>query len=1135
MKGEWGRDCSRKLRNLDFCTASAKTDGSRFRYNHLHSSVFPLDLHLLQKFVDSRVRQRGAGYAASGRVELAHRAKDSVLATVSGSREYSVHLRYADATVYCLCDCPYFEGEVICKHVWAVLIECQRAGVAFSGRADVLYEDDPDALDVEIDDSEDDAEEGEDADQLEIREIESRLSHLRTGDRTSDRGGGRVASFPGFRKREPPKPPSQWRGQLARIQSWSSDEPRAATAVPEITWVIDPSMGGDAVVLEATKRPLKKNGEIGKPQALMLVAGDIAHVADPVDREILASLLGSYSRESRLAVRSPLAQFIIPKVVATGRILMRVGKGLYEDHVAFDAGDPFVLTVKAEERDEEYVLVTALRRGDEFIPLSEALGFSPDFVFFRGRIARIANADAARWARLIEDEGVAIPRSEIDDFIRSLSTTASAVRIDFPPALQWHERKVKPRGTIRFRKGNWGNDVIGTPEFAYEGHAVNALVRTRSVYDENTRTIYLRDSAEEQRLLDVLWGARFGRWSETVTGNGGQLAAALPTLVDAGWEVEGEEGSYAAGSELELSINSGIDWFDLNAGVTFGSERITLPRLLAALKSGATHLKLGDGRIGLIRPEWKDELEPFLAVASEERSDGVRFRKNQVLLLDALLATRPRVSLDSVFEKARRKLLEVKVVPEKPPKSFRGTLRPYQSEGVGWFAFLRELGFGGCLADDMGLGKTVQVLALLEQRRTGKEKRPSLVVAPRSVVFNWKNEAERFTPKLRLLDHSTPDRLRASDHFSEYDVIITTYALLRREIELLSGVEFDYVVLDESQAIKNASSQSAKAATLLKARHRLALSGTPIENHLGELGSLFEFLNPGMLRGKSSRMMKLLRGAGANTPEAKEQRALLAHAVRPFILRRTKAQVATELPERTEQTIYCDLEPAQRKLYNELRDYYRASLLGRIAEKGLQKSKIHVLEALLRMRQAACHPALVDSKRAGESSAKIDVLFERLPVLIAERHKVLVFSQFTSMLAIVRREMEQRGMVYAYLDGKSRDRSEQVRRFQEETSVPVFLVSLKAGGLGLNLTAAEYVYLLDPWWNPAVEAQAIDRAHRIGQTRNVFAYRLVARETIEEKILLLQQSKRALADAIISEENSILRNLTAEDLELLLS
>jgi len=344
-------------------------------------------------------------------------------------------------------------------------------------------------------------------------------------------------------------------------------------------------------------------------------------------------------------------------------------------------------------------------------------------------------------------------------------------------------------------------------------------------------------------------------------------------------------------------------------------------------------------------------------------------------------------------------------------------------------------------------------------------------------------------------------------------------------------VEFDYVVLDEAQAVKNAATASAKAVRLLRGKHKLALSGTPVENHLGELWSLFEFLNPGMLGAAS--VLKMAGGLARNpSPEA---RALLAHALRPFILRRTKQQVARELPEKTEQTIFCELEGAQKKHYEELRDHYRMTLLDRVRHEGLGRSKMHVLEALLRLRQAACHPGLLDTTRVDEPSAKLEVLLAQLAEVLEEGHKALVFSQFTSLLAIVRRRLDRDGVRYEYLDGATTNRQAHVEAFQNDAGCGLFLISLKAGGLGLNLTAAEYVFLLDPWWNPAVEAQAVDRAHRIGQTRPVFAYRLIARDTVEEKVLQLQKTKRDLADAILSEDNSLIRDLRSEDLELLLS
>jgi SNF2 family DNA or RNA helicase len=488
------------------------------------------------------------------------------------------------------------------------------------------------------------------------------------------------------------------------------------------------------------------------------------------------------------------------------------------------------------------------------------------------------------------------------------------------------------------------------------------------------------------------------------------------------------------------------------------------------------------------------------------------------------------------------------VQPCDPPESFTGTLRDYQKDGLGWIHFLEQFGFGGCLADDMGLGKTVQVLAMLEERRQSRSATarealkgnavrrigglgPSLVLAPKSLVFNWIQEAKRFAPLLKILDHTGANRLKPCEHFENYDLILTTYGTLRKDAVEFKDVQFDYCILDEGQAIKNANTQSAKAVRLINAIHRLVLSGTPIENHLGELWSLFEFLNPGML---GSATVFKLSGPGARNPEP-ETRALLGKALRPFILRRTKGQVARELPEKIEQTLYCDLDSRQKKLYNELRDHYRRTLLNQVERDGMNKAKIQILEALLRLRQAACHPGLIDRAKKSLPSAKLEMLMPQLEQIMEEGHKVLVFSQFTSFLAVLREQLDKQKTPYAYLDGQTRNRGTVVEQFQTDPDCKLFLISLKAGGLGLNLTAAEYVYLLDPWWNPAVEAQAIDRTHRIGQTQKVFAYRIIARDTVEEKVLELQQTKRDLADAIINADNSIIRNLAKEDLELLLS
>jgi superfamily II DNA or RNA helicase len=694
------------------------------------------------------------------------------------------------------------------------------------------------------------------------------------------------------------------------------------------------------------------------------------------------------------------------------------------------------------------------------------------------------------------------------------------------------------------------------------------------------------------------------------------MPAAVRTLLQRGWGVAVEQRSLAAPSTPSLSIASGVDWFELRGQVAYqtqhGVQYVGLPDILAAARTGKNLIQLADGSQGLIPEQWLED-NRLLTTLGKLQGDHLRFRISQTAMLDALLGRAGMVDVDAQFAQARQRLDEFDGIhPLEAADTFHGTLRPYQKHGLGWLRFLRWFGMGGVLADDMGLGKTVQVLAMLDALRTGVQgsgsgvredigtnessrelssnsisnpqsaisnsttphpnSLPALIVAPRSVVFNWLDEAVRFSPKLRVANYTGGDRHALREAFTEHDVIVTSYGLMRRDIDELRQHEFSYVVLDEAQAIKNPASQSAKAARLLNAHHRLALTGTPVENHLGDLWSIFEYLNPGML-GSATRFGDMVRSAtsprnGQGQHHGQHDLSLAAQvgkALRPFILRRTKQQVLSDLPDKTEQTLVCEMEDAQRAVYDELRLYYRSTLLsngttatpgsasvfgglgssgrassggggsGGGASGGSGSGGVMVLEALLRLRQAACHPGLIDPARSHEPSAKLEVLLDRLTDLIDEGHKALVFSQFTSLLAIVRQRLDERGIVYAYLDGQTRDRRAVVERFQTDPACPVFLVSLKAGGLGLNLTAAEYVFILDPWWNPAVEQQAIDRTHRIGQTRHVFAYRLICENTVEQRIAELQQRKRDLAQAIIGSEQSLLQSLTREDLDRLLS
>jgi len=475
--------------------------------------------------------------------------------------------------------------------------------------------------------------------------------------------------------------------------------------------------------------------------------------------------------------------------------------------------------------------------------------------------------------------------------------------------------------------------------------------------------------------------------------------------------------------------------------------------------------------------------------------------------------------------------------PRSPTRSFQGELRSYQKEGMAWLDFLKRLGLGGILADDMGLGKTIQVLAHLEAEytsKTSKPKRPSIVILPKSLLFNWKEEAERFTPKLRVLAYAGQSRHALVKEIVNYDLVLVTYPVLRLDFEELQKIEFHYVIADEAQAIKNAESITHKACRLIRGAHRLVMTGTPVENSIDDLFAMLDFVSPGLL-GRSVRdRMSRAATFGKLDTAALEQ---LSTALKPFILRRTKGQVLKDLPEKMEKVLHCELSAPERKTYTELRDYYRNHLRGEIERKGIARSKIIILEALLRLRQAACHPGLIDKKRLGAESTKIDTLLTQLQEVISEGHKALVFSQFTSFLDIVEKRLGNEKIAFNRLDGQtsSEDRRVRVTQFQEDPALKVFLVSLKAGGVGLNLTAADYVFILDPWWNPAAESQAIDRTHRIGQKNKVIAYRLIAKDTVEEKIAELQQSKRALANAIITADTSLLRKMTAQDVEVLLS
>jgi SNF2 family DNA or RNA helicase len=643
--------------------------------------------------------------------------------------------------------------------------------------------------------------------------------------------------------------------------------------------------------------------------------------------------------------------------------------------------------------------------------------------------------------------------------------------------------------------------------------------------------------------------------------------------------------------------SSGVQWFDL--GVVFessGGEKFSAARHSEGWCSRARATRaVKNGKMAVIDTGAVEELqEVLLDCAPQQHAQGYRINSTQAGFLESTLKQHPnwQVQAPGAWRERASKQSGEAVLACPPLGALEEVLRPYQKQGVAWLRFLRENSFGGILADEMGLGKTLQALAFLWSSagvapapineiashtrhateeisrqlavRDRRDACPTLVVCPTSLVFNWMAESKKFTPDLKVLALHGPERHRLFDQIPGSDLVVTSYALVRRDAERYAGIEFDTVVLDEAQHIKNRQTQNAQAVKAIRSRHRLVLTGTPLENSVLDLWSIFDFLMPGYLgTAQDFRERYEIPIAREKNPDAQ---ARLARRLKPFILRRLKREVAADLPAKIEQVSFCELTRDQRAVYQQLLEATRKQVLDATGAQGLARSRMVVLTALLRLRQVCCDLRLLgleaapDSTRAeegnrltptlspnggeGEASAgqvttatsgKVEMFEELLEEVLDGGHRALVFSQFTSMLALLMEQLVAEGVEFCYLDGSTTNRAAVVERFQKSPDIPVFLISLKAGGVGLNLTGADTVIHFDPWWNPAVEDQATDRAHRIGQQRVVTSYKLITRDTIEEKILLLQQRKREVIKATIGDETAFAAALNWEEIQELLS
>jgi SNF2 family DNA or RNA helicase len=577
-----------------------------------------------------------------------------------------------------------------------------------------------------------------------------------------------------------------------------------------------------------------------------------------------------------------------------------------------------------------------------------------------------------------------------------------------------------------------------------------------------------------------------------------------------------------------VTTGSGIDWFDMHIEVQFGDQFVGIKEIQKAVLKKQNYVELSDGSLGMLPEEWLKKYENILKFG-RVKGEELQISKLHFSLIDELGKDINNFELEQELFEKKSKLLNFKEMAEIPlPTNIQAKLRDYQVEGFKWLNFLDEFSWGGILADDMGLGKTLQMLTFLQEQQNRNKHSVHLVVLPTTLIFNWQAEAAKFCPDLKLYVHRGGTRQKVNEHWKDYDIILTTYGMVRSDVELFREFDFNYIVLDESQAIKNPDSLISKAARLLNSRNRLVMTGTPVENNTFDLYSQMEFLNPGLLG--SAEFFKTEFATPIDKMQDKEKAAQLRKIVYPFMLKRTKEEVAKDLPDKTESIIYCEMDVKQRKVYDTFREMYRQKLVDKMAIDGRAKSSFLILEALLKLRQICDSPALLnDEIEYDQNSAKLEEIVREIEEN-AGNHKILIFSQFLKMLDLIKGHLEKHKIKYEYLDGKTTDRADRVNHFQEDDSCRVFLMSLKAGGVGINLTEADYVYLVDPWWNPAVEQQAIDRTHRIGQKKKVFAYRMICKDTIEEKILLLQDKKRDIAKDVISTEDGFLKKLSQNDI-----
>ena len=823
-----------------------------------------------------------------------------------------------------------------------------------------------------------------------------------------------------------------------------------------------------------------------------------------------------------------------------------------ENLAEIELSDHFVSPVfKVIAKNSHFEIACTVKMQGNTIPFTEnqcnsSLVFLHDHVMYLWQKPE----DVLQAEKFLKEGNIQLSKENWEEKMqRIILPLTKEYHVEFDKSLIKEVKSGEPEVKLQLQEK--GDYLVFQPIFTYKGFETKAADRDNIIIPDGDKILIVKRNTEaEEAFLKKLEGLHslFVRPNE----NTSLVLKGADVLrnnwfflfVDAmkdmkvpvyGFEALRNFRFNTARPNTHIHVSSGLDWFDAKVEIEFGDQRVGIDDIKKALVNKQSFVQLHDGTLGILPDEWLKRYSLLFKVG-DGRSNQLRLSKYHMSVIDDLYENRDETELSFELDEKFERLREFKNIPEIPaPIELQPILRPYQTSGYQWLNYLNDVGWGGILADDMGLGKTVQALSMLHHYKESTGSLKAIVVCPTTLIYNWKNEVEKFTPSLGWHIHHGSMRSRNAEDLQKNNIVITTYGTLRSDIQMLLKINFDYVILDESQAIKNPSSKVTRAACLLNAKNRLCMSGTPLQNNTFDIFAQMNFLNPGLLGN-----MEFFRNEFA-TPIDKfgeqEQKEHLRKLLYPFILRRTKEQVAKDLPEKTETILFCEMEKEQRKIYDAYRNSYRDKILGTIDEQGIDKSQLTILQGLMKLRQICDSPAILnEEEKYPNHSIKLDELAREIAENIGD-HKALIFSQFLGMLALIKGKLKEQEVSFEYFDGSTSapDREKAIQNFQNNDECRVFLISLKAGGVGLNLTAADYVYIVDPWWNPAVEQQAIDRTHRIGQTKNIFAYRMICIDTIEDKILQLQERKRKLASELITDDTSFVKALTKSDVEYLFS